>query len=159
MMTAATGAGCHHHGAQRFGATGAVGADSVSGVVSITGTAFEQHIVLCTASGIRALTMSSADDSLALSALGGANVVAYGAARPNGFELSRFVVRSVDGRAVADGVLVREGTRYILRTRSDTLALGNPPAAFGMLIGARLWVGGPLDTGPNVYGVILPASK
>jgi len=37
------------------------------------------------------------------------------------------------------------------------LPLGNPPAGLRALIGARVWIGGSLNTGPNTYGVIVPA--
>jgi hypothetical protein len=94
-----------------------------------------------------------------LSRLGGAEVSIYGIAHTDRFDVSQFVVRSVDGARVADGVLIRDGTRYSLRTRTGDLPLGNPPSAFEGLVGARLWVGGPIDTGPNVYGVIQPAAR
>jgi hypothetical protein len=32
--------------------------------------------------------------------------------------------------------------------------LGNPPAALRDLVGARVWITGPTETGPNPYGVI-----
>ncbi len=70
------------------------------------------------------------------------------------FQVDTFTVRRAAGEDVVDGVLVRENGGIALRTGSGTRRLGNPPAAFSNLIGARVWVGGPLDTGPNPYGVI-----
>jgi hypothetical protein len=128
------------------------------GIVSVTGTSFEQQIVLHTSAGVRALA-ASGTDSAALARLGGAEVVVRGTMVAARFAVTQFTVRSVGGVNVVDGVLVRDGGRLILRARSGSLALGNPPVAFDSLIGARLWVGGSLDTGPNVYGVITPTSR
>lgn len=129
--------------------------DSLAGVVSVTGTSFEQHLVLRSGEGARGLAASRAD-STALMRIGGAEVVVYGADHGDRFAVTAFSVRAVGGAAVVDGVLVRDGSHFTLRTHGGTLALGNPPAAFDSLIGARLWIGGQLDSGPYVYGVITP---
>ncbi|MBA2686261.1 MAG: hypothetical protein H0U66_17390 [Gemmatimonadaceae bacterium] len=152
LVVAAASGGCNHH--SRSAAAQPTSRDSLVGIVSVTGTSFEQYIVLRTSSGIRALALSSTADSAALATLGGVEVKAYGTAHADRFELSAFSVKSVDGAAVIDGVLMRDGSHYSLRTRGGDVALGNPPAALEKLVGARLWVGGPLDSGPNVYGVI-----
>jgi hypothetical protein len=155
LLLASLGAsGCHRH------ARGAVtppraSKDSVGGVVAVMGTAFEQHLVLRTDTSSLEL-VATRNDSTALSRLGGVDVVLFGTQGPTAFAVSAFRVRGVDGAPVVDGVLVRDGARLLLRAASGTVALGNPPAAFDSLVGARLWVGGPLDTGPNVYGVIEP---
>lgn len=145
--------GCHHR-AVAAASVPVASTDSLTGVVSVTGTSFEQHLTLRSDSAVRELEATS-DDSAALSRLGGTEVVVYGT-EGRRFRLSTFMVKSVSGAAVVDGVLLRDGARYVLRTRDGTRMLGNPPTAFDSLVGGRIWVGGPLDTGPNSYGVIVP---
>jgi hypothetical protein len=70
------------------------------------------------------------------------------------FQVDSFIVRRASGENVVDGVLVRDGGGIAIRTGTGTLPMHNPPAAFENMIGARVWVGGPLDTGPNPYGII-----
>ena len=99
---------------------------------------------------------ASASDSAALSRVGGTSVLVRGRARENTFYVVSFTVTSVDGAPVADGVLARDGGYLALQMRNGQIALGNPPAALDPLVGARVWISGPLDTGPNGYGVIVP---
>lgn len=156
-LAVAAGA-CRHHASSNIADATTVALDSLTGIVSVTGTSYQQQLALRTNAGVRALT-TNADDSAALTRLGGAEVVVHGATIADRFAMTRFVVRSVDGANVADGLLVRVSGRLVLRTRSADLVLGNPPVAFDSLVGARLWVGGPLDAGPNVYGVIRPVNR
>jgi hypothetical protein len=132
--------------------------DSLAGIVSITGTSFEQHLVLIDSEGTRGL-VAGREDSSALMRVGGAEVVVYGVKHADGFVVAAFRVSAIGGAAVVDGVLVRDGSRFALETRTDKLALGNSPAGFDSLIGARLWIGGQLETGPYVYGVITPPKR
>ena len=132
-----------------------IGADSLRGIVSVTGTAFEQQIMLRSENGITRLSPSVAD-SIALSRVGGVEIVAVGKRTPNGFQVGRFTVISVAGSPVVDGVLRDDAGRLSLETTSGRVPLGNPPGALRKLIAARVWVGGPLDVGPNSFGVIIP---
>jgi hypothetical protein len=147
--------GCHHR--KHVSAMDAAARpDSLRGVVSVTGTGFEQHIVL--RSGEGAYTqMASASESAALTRVGGAEIVVHGVAAGDSFTVADFVVRAIEGAAVVDGVLVKSGDRLELRAERENLALGNPPAELMAMVGARVWIRGPLDTGPNSYGVIVPA--
>jgi hypothetical protein len=154
-MIVAIGAanGCHHR-AVAGASVPAASKDSLTGVVSVNGTSFEQHLTLRSGNAVRDLA-ATPGDSAALSRIGGAEVVVYGT-EGRRFQLSTFIVKSVSAVAVVDGVLLREGARYALLTRNGMRALGNPPTAFDSLVGARIWIGGPLETGPNSYGVIVP---
>ena len=145
--------GCHH--ASRT-ASAAIEPDSLAGIVSVTGTAFEQHLIL--RSGDRVTSLSAAtSDSAALSRLGGVEVVVIGRRSPNLFQVERFTAVNVAGSAVVDGFVRNDGGRLVLETTNGPIQLGNPPTALRGMIGARIWIGGPLDTGPNNYGVIVPA--
>ena len=152
LMTVAMA--CHH--APRTPPV-AIKPDSVAGIVSITGTAFEQHIVL--RSGQVVIPLSAAtSDSAALSRMGGVQVDVVGTWGPNlSFRVESFTAEYVAGSPVVDGFVRKEGDRLALETTHGTIPLGNPPTALRSMIGARVWIGGPLDKGPNTYGVIVPA--
>jgi hypothetical protein len=157
LVASGTASGCHHH-SRSDTVVSSASQDSLAGVVSVTGTSYEQHLVLIDSEGTRGLA-TSRDDSSALMRLGGADVVVYGADHADRFAVTAFIVRAIGGAAVVDGVLVRDGSRFVLRTRTDKLALGNAPAEFDSLVGARLWIGGQLDSGPYVYGLITPPKR
>ncbi|HEV7703722.1 MAG TPA: hypothetical protein VGO46_05480 [Gemmatimonadaceae bacterium] len=155
--------GCHHHAQPVVPASDTTAAivssppgDSLIGIVSVTGTSFEQRIVLRTGKSTRALGLWR-DDSAAIAQVGGAEVVVHGVDTATAFTVRWFAVRSVDGAPVVDGVLERRGGHLVLHTRTGVVSLGNPPIALDSLEGSRVWIGGPLATGPNVYGVIARA--
>jgi hypothetical protein len=151
LMTAALG--CHHPAPK---ASVAIEADSLTGIVSITGTSFERQIVL--RSGDTATLLSApAPDSAALSRLGGVEVLVVGRKSGNRFRVEHFTALSVAGSPVVDGILRNYGDRVVVETARGQLPLGNPPTGLRALNGARVWIGGPLATGPNSYGVIVPA--
>jgi hypothetical protein len=151
LMTAALG--CHHPAPK---ASVAIESDSLRGIVSITGTSFERQIVL--RSGTAATLLSAAaSDSAALSRLGGVEVLVVGRKAGNQLRVERFTAVSVAGSPVVDGILRNYGDRVVVETARGPLPLGNPPSGLRALNGARVWIGGQLDTGPNNYGVIVPA--
>jgi len=89
--------------------------------------------------------------------MGGVEVVVIGRRTPNHFQVERFTAVNVAGSPVVDGFLRKDGERLVLETTHGSIRLGNPPVALQGMIGARIWIGGPLDKGPNSYGVIVPA--
>ncbi|MEP6495245.1 MAG: hypothetical protein ABJF01_21340 [bacterium] len=147
--------GCTRRGSAAIGPS-EVAADSVVGIVAVTGASFEQRLILRTDRGFARLWTNAAD-SAALSRLGGVEVVARGQANASGLSVVRFTVRRVDNQPVVDGILRRDGEQMLLETAAGRIPLGNPPAALREMAGARVWIGGPLDRGPNVYGIIMPA--
>jgi hypothetical protein len=151
LMTAALG--CHHPAPKP---SVAIEADSLTGIVSITGTSFEQQIVLRSATTATLLS-AAAPDSAALSRLGGVEVLVVGRKTGNQFRVERFTALSVAGSPVVDGIVRNYGERVVLETIRGPMPLGNPPRALRAMNGARVWIGGPLATGPNNYGVIVPA--
>jgi len=130
--------------------------DSLTGIVSITGTSFEQQLVL-RSSATATLLSARAPDSAALSRLGGVEVLVVGRKSGNHFRVERFTALSVAGSHVVDGIVRISGDRVVVETARGQLPLGNPPTGLRALNGARVWIGGPLNTGPNNYGVIVPA--
>ena len=146
---------CHPAG---NGARPSIATDSLRGTVSITGTAFEQQIVLRSDKGVTTLAAAAAD-SLALSHLGGVEVLVIGKRTNDRFHVDHFTAVSVAGSPVVDGILRDDGGRLSLETAQGRMPLGNPPTALRNLIAARVWIGGPLDSGPNTFGVIVPPKK
>jgi hypothetical protein len=129
--------------------------DSLTGIVSITGTSFEQQLML--RSGDSSVRLSATSpDSAALSRMGGIEVIVAGKRAGDSLRIARFTALRVAGSPVVDGVLREDGGRLVLETHQGKLPLGNPPSALRSMIGARVWIGGPLDSGPNIYGVIAP---
>ena len=151
LMTVAMG--CHPH--SRTSAA-AFEPDSIGGIVSVTGTAFEQHLVLRSGNHVTPLS-AAASDSAALTRLGGAEILVVGRRAPDLFRVEQFTAVKVAGSPVVDGFVRNDGGRVLLETTRGQVPLGNPPSALRSMIGARVWIGGPLDTGPNSYGVIVPA--
>lgn len=135
-----------------------VSVDSVRGIVSVTGTDFDQHIVIRSGDAVTRVTANAADFG-ALARMGGVEVLVVGTLADGQLRADRFTALSVDGSPVLDGVLRAEGDRLKLETAKGTVSLGNPPAELRHLIAARVWIGGPLDTGPNTYGVISPPKR
>jgi hypothetical protein len=160
LMTAVLG--CHHPAPKPSAAietdslSVAMKADSLTGIVSITGTSFERQLVL--RSGATATLLSAtAPDSAALSRLGGVEVLVVGWKSGNHFRAEHFTALSVAGSPVVDGIVRISGDRVVVETTRGPVSLGNPPAGLRAMNGARVWIGGPLNTGPNNYGVIVPA--
>ena len=99
---------------------------------------------------------ASPSDSAALVRLGGAEVAVRGDLAGRTMIVRDFTTTRVSGMPVVDGVLRLQGDRVVLDTPTGRVALGNPPSALRRMIGARVWVSGPLERGPNAYGVIVP---
>lgn len=86
----------------------------------------------------------------------GVEVLVVGMRTPSAFRVERVRALSVAGSPVVDGVVKNVGGRLVLETANGPIPLGNPPPALQNMIGARVWISGPLDRGPNSYGVIAP---
>lgn len=154
-LAATSIAACHHHASSDDTLT-ASAERIVHGVVSVTGTSFSQQLVLNGGSSPLRLHPISVVDSAALIRLGGVEVSVHGVDEPGGLRVTSFTAQRVSGKPVVDGWIRADGGQLYLETPSGRTALGNPPAAFRQMVGARVWVDGPLDRGPNNYGVIVP---
>ena len=129
------------------------GADSVRGVVRVVGSSPLRQVVVHPTGGAAPVTLVG-PDTATLRKAAGLEVVVRGARTGGELRVASFAVRSADGRPAVDGVLVRDGDALALDTAGGRVRLGNPPAALRDLVGARVWVAGPLDTGPNPFGVL-----
>ncbi|HVX40680.1 MAG TPA: hypothetical protein VHB25_14015 [Gemmatimonadaceae bacterium] len=127
----------------------------VHGTVSVQGTAFEQRLVLNSGSGPIRLHASTTD-SVALVRVAGLYLSVHGVDEAGALAVKTFTVVSVNGAPVVDGVLRVDGDRVYIDTASGARLLGNPPSALRRMDGTRVWIEGPLDTGPNQYGIIVP---
>jgi hypothetical protein len=143
---------CH-----RSGPTPAAQETVVRGSVLVTGTGFEQHLLLATRAGRRVLH-ATPGDSAALVRVAGPNVELSVRGRDEGntFRVHGFTVEAVSASPVVDGVLRGDADHLSVETAKGVVTLGNPPPALRGMIGARVWIQGPLDRGPNAYGVIVP---
>jgi hypothetical protein len=156
VMLCAAGIGCSHRQAVPQGTSSSVSSDSILGAIAITGSAFDQQIILRVPRGSRRLAATSAADSAALMRLSGVEIVARGRNESDQFMVSNFVARSVDGSPVVDGVLRIDAGRLLIETETGSQVVSNPPGALLSLVGARVWVSGRLDTRPSAFGVIVP---
>lgn len=122
--------------------------------MSITGTGFEQQIMLVRSGAPGLRLLAAPPDSGALLHVAGMEIAARGDVSGSAMRLRSFTVTRAGATPVVDGVLRLDGNHLVLETATGRLALGNPPTAFRQLVGARVWISGSLDTGPNAYGVI-----
>lgn len=136
-------------------------ADSLRGVLTIVGNDPRTRIQISTDAGVEWLVDGA--DELVLRAASGLEVVVFGRigapdADPRAtrqFTAQRMVVRAADGIPTQDGILEREGARFMLRLADNRrLALPAIPDALRAQAGARIWWAGPTDRPPSAYGVL-----
>jgi len=71
------------------------------------------------------------------------------------FQVDRFQVLVVGGRAAIDGILAEEdGTYYVELLDGDLVWLDSAPSDFQACLGKRVWVTGSMDDPPFMIGVI-----
>lgn len=125
------------------------------GTITVVGNAPVAQVQLREAGGTRTLT---GPELAALRRVAGAEVELRGSPVAGGELLVReFTVLSVDGQPALDGVLEHDAHSLYLRTASRRVPLGNPPAEFHDLVGARVWLTGSPERGPNAFGLISAA--
>ena len=129
--------------------------DTVRGIVSVAGS-FPMTSVVVRPAGARAVTVTG-PLAAEIARADGADVWVRGTRTAAGLEASAYVVRAVDGRPVADGVIAREGEGLVLVTGGGRRAIARPLEALRGMIGARVWLAGPLDGTIESYGILRPA--
>ncbi len=83
----------------------------------------------------------------------GLDVKVTGQEATDGFEVTRLEVRSADGVAALEGVLVRAGSRWVLeRDDGAHVPLINVPPGLQELEGRRVWVAAPVEVSAGAFG-------
>lgn len=132
---------------------GPMAADTVRGIVDVTGAEPLTGVVVRTAGGDLRLAGPIADD---LRPAAGIEVWVAGSRAEDGSLLvESYRVRSVDGIAAVDGVLELEGADAVLVTATGERVRfdGAPPGLRG-LVGQRIWIAGPPGGHPQAWGVL-----
>ncbi|MBU6365300.1 MAG: hypothetical protein KJT01_03755 [Gemmatimonadetes bacterium] len=165
MLALAT-AGCSRPATPPPPPRSAVGADTVRGIVAVTGADPQWRITLTTAGGVVHDVRSAGGSATSLDELKGADhlevtllgdVTAGPGELPGarGFRMTGFVVRAADGADAMDGILVREPSGYGLRLMDGTtLPIAALPKPLTGQVGARIFWVGPTDLLPAAYGVL-----
>ena len=134
------------------GASPRTAADTVRGTVAVVGS-FPVTSVVVRPPGGRDVTITG-PLAREIRRAAGAEVWISGTRTAEGVEASRYAVRRVDGDAVADGTLALEGDRMVLVTPNGRHPIARPPQALRDMVGARVWLVGPLDGTIASYGVL-----
>ena len=130
-------------------------ADTARGIVAVLGSDMDTRVIVRGTGGARPVTLAGMQ-ARTVGAMSGADVWVSGTRDESGrINVSRFTVRSVDGAPALDGTLIARGTHLLVVTRDGKQhAIAAAPEALREHVGARVWVTGPLDTGPITFGVI-----
>lgn len=130
---------------------------TMRGTVRVVGSSPFSRVVLASIGG-RAVTLTG-PDSATLRRAAATDVEVRGTPSDDGRELevADFTVVSANGGPALDGTLVRDGDGLALETATRLVRLGNPPEPLRQQVGARVWLGGPPGTGPNPFGILVPA--
>jgi hypothetical protein len=159
LVAAAMMLGCHHrvgrNDTSAASTSNATSRDSLIGVVALVGTSLENRLVLRTTNQETVLWPNAAD-SAALVRAAGTNVRDEVRRRPPDFQSSSSPCPVSRLTWLRTASCSATEARSCCSRETESGGLGNPPKTFDALIGARLWVGGPLDTGPNDYGILVP---
>ena len=132
-------------------------ADSLRGVVRVAGSEPGTSIVLRTSSGAEVTLVGARD---VLERLQGLEVRADGAPAGGRFRVERVAVRAWAGVPARDGILARDGERWVLETADGRrLPIALLPEALRGRAGARVWLAGPLDRAPAAFGIIAEAPE
>ncbi len=146
----------------------AIRADSVRGVLSLVGSEPLPVLLLSptASSGMDTVVLVGALSSTLRNVVGldivvagrrtGERVPGVIARGAMSLDVRQFIVRAADGVATHDGVLARRDSLYLLRDADGIEhALPSLPASLRRMLGARVWLAGPLAASPTSYGVIV----
>jgi len=141
------------------GATKAMSAkgasDTLRGVVAVTGTDRDKHVVIKPAGGGRSVTLSGPEAATVARAAGATVWVKGTRDASGGMAVSSFVVRTVDGMAATDGTLALDGGQLVLVTPDGARhVVAHAPPVLRDHVGARVWISGDLSKGPAAWGII-----
>ena len=140
----------------------AVTRDSVRGVLTVVGAEPLTALLLAPVGGGAAVAIEGSQAAV-MRGLSRLEVTAMGRmtsrrspASPMSsvFEADTFVVRAADRVEAHDGLLARDGDRFLLLSGESRIAAAFLPVALRSRLGARVYLVGPLDRPPVAYGVI-----
>lgn len=127
-------------------------ADTVRGIVSEVGSSPMTSVVVRPASGGAVTITGALAREIARAA--GAEVWVSGERRGGSMDVRSYAIRTVDGEAATDGIIARDGERLLLVTGTGPRPIARPLHALRGMIGARVWLVGPLDGTITSYGVL-----
>lgn len=136
--------------------------DSVRGVLSVVGPEPLTALLLTPTSGGAAVAIEGSQ-ALVMRGLSHLEVTAMGrmtsrrsASSPMSsvFEADTFVVRASDRVEAHDGLIARDGDRFLLVSGDSRTAAAFLPVGLRSRLGARVYLVGPLNRPPVAYGVI-----
>jgi hypothetical protein len=129
--------------------------DTVRGIVAEVGSVPITSIVVRPAGGRSVTLLGSLAKEIGRAA--GAEVWVSGHRTQEGLHAMRYAVRSVDGEPAVDGVLASEDGGLVLVTAGGRRRIVRPPQALRGMVGARVWLVGPIEGGITSYGVLRDA--
>lgn len=130
----------------------APGADTVRGIVSEVGSFPMTSVVVRPASGGAITITGPLAGEIARAA--GAEVWVSGDRDARSIAARSYAVRTVDGEPAVDGTLARDGDGLVLVTATGRRPIARPLRALRGMIGARVWLVGPLDGTITSYGIL-----
>lgn len=132
----------------------AASTDSVRGIVSVTGTSFDKHVMVAGGGGRTEIIGSLTS---LIGHVAGTEVSVVGKAVGKQLEATSFVVRSVDGQPAIDGTLKTEaGVLFITPVGGSRIRIANPPPPLLGIDGARVYITGDPSKGVSTFGFIDP---
>ena len=130
--------------------------DTVRGIISVTGTDRDHHVMIAPAGGGRRIEITGPTAPL-IGHTSGADVWVSGLRAGTSLQAERFVVRTVDGSPALDGTLKTEGsTLYIVTDNGARTRIVSPPPPLIGHDGARVWITGDPAKGVASFGFIDP---
>lgn len=129
-----------------------VALDTIRGVVAEVGSQPMTSVIVQQGAG-RAVTIRG-ELAREIARAAGAEVWVRGRRDQQALEATAYAVRRVDGEPALDGILAREGDRVVLVTPTGRHPIARPLQAFRGMIGARVWLVGPVDGTISSYGVL-----
>jgi hypothetical protein len=127
-------------------------ADTLRGTVEEVGSDPGMWMVIHTPDG-RAVRLDG--ERTLLRQVVGLEVMVRGTPVQGGFAVREIDVRASGGIPAMDGVLERRSSAYVLVTRDGrALPIARLPDDLRGMLGARIWIAGPLDQPPQSSGIL-----
>ena len=127
-------------------------ADTVRGIIAETGSTPVTQVVVRAPGG--RVTAISGPLAREIGRASGAELWVRGRRDGQALEATAYAVRTIDGQPAVDGILARDGDRLVLVTAGGRRPIAQPLQALWGMIGARVWLVGPLDGRITSYGVL-----